>query len=151
MQRGNDNMNAGFNAATDQNDNWRTPDWLFKALGTEFAFDFDAAADADNHKCADWCDNIDEIVLTGKERVFCNPPYSHIEPFVVRALAGDGVWVFILPVRTRARWFEMLEAARRAGRVELRWLRKRIAFDPPPGVEESSPRMDTFIAIVRPR
>jgi phage N-6-adenine-methyltransferase len=140
--------NDGYNAATDQNDNWRTPDWLFKALEIEFAFECDGAADAENAKCALWSNNIIEDPPPAGLRVFCNPPYSNIMPFVVRALASLDLWVFILPVRTRAAWFEMLWTARR--RVELRWYRKRIAFDPPPGVEPSSPRMDTFIAIVRP-
>lgn len=141
-------MNAGFNDTADQNDNWRTPAWLWKALDCEFALDFDAAADQDNAKVGLFTSAIEETTIPPGVRVFCNPPYSNILPFVVRALAGTHLWVLILPVRTRSDWFEMLVGS---PRVEVRWLRRRIAFDPPPDVEPSSPRMDTFIVIVRPR
>jgi len=140
-------MNSGFNVATDQNDNWRTPAWLFKALDTEFLFDVDGAADESNKLCPCFVRDIrNNDGFTNGARVFCNPPYSNIDPFVRRALAGSDLWVFILPARTRAAWFEALI---HSPRTEVRWLRKRIAFDPPPGVEASSPRMDTFIAVVR--
>lgn len=142
-------MNSGFNDTADQNDNWRTPDWLFKALDTEFALDFDAAADEANAKCEMFSNDIEEFGVPAGTNVFCNPPYSNILPFVIRALMGTNPWVFLLPVRTRSAWFELLERGRQKGRVEFRWFRKRIAFDPPPGVEPSSPRMDTFVAIVR--
>jgi len=139
-------MNSGFVTATDQNDNWLTPEWLFKALDCEFAFDFDAAADETNARCSLFTSSIEETAPLSTMRVFCNPPYSNILPFVVRAMKHGSIWVFILPVRTRSEWFEMLN---QSDRVEFRWLRRRIAFEPPPGVEPSSPRMDTFIAIVR--
>lgn len=142
-------MNDGFNATTEQNDNWRTPAWLFKALDTEFAFDCDAASDGTNSLCESWIGDINNAIANGFpicSRYFCNPPYSNIEPFVRAALDNPWLWVFILPVRTRSAWFELLY---RSERVEFRWLRKRIAFDPPPGVEASQPRMDTFIAVVR--
>jgi phage N-6-adenine-methyltransferase len=139
--------NAGFNATTDQSDDWQTPGWLFKALDLEFAFDFDAAASVENHKVELFTGDIEEYGVPPGARVFCNPPYSNILPFVVQALSGVNLWVFILPVRTRSAWFEHLCGS---PRVEFRWLRKRIAFDPPSGVEPSSPRMDTFIAVVRP-
>lgn len=145
--------NTGFNTATDQSDDWRTPGWLFRALDVEFAFDCDAAADATNTKCASYIDDISGFHLhvdpPQGTRFFCNPPFSGIEPFVKRALAGSALWVFILPVRTRTAWFEELELARATGRAKFRWLRRRIAFDPPPGVAESSPRMDTFVVVVR--
>jgi len=132
-------------------DEWSTPDWLFKALDAEFAFDFDAAAKAENTKCAKYSFNIAtdlKAIRAEKVRVFCNPPFSNIEPFVEAALHSPNLWVFILPTRMRAEWMERL---RDSGRCEFRWLRKRVEFVPPAGVEESSPRNDVFIAIVRPR
>jgi len=146
-------MNPGYNAATAQSDDWRTPRWLFQALDAEFAFDCDAAADAGNALCPAFIERVENYPLhldpPGGSRFFCNPSYSNIEPFIRRALRGSALWVFILPVRTRAAWFEMLRDGERAGRVEFRWLRRRVAFEPPPGVTPSSPRMDVFIAVVR--
>jgi phage N-6-adenine-methyltransferase len=132
-------------------DEWRTPDWLYKALDAEFAFDFDAAANEGNTKCSRFSLMIGtdlKMIRAEKLRVFCNPPYSNIEPFVEAALRSPNLWVFILPTRMRAGWMERL---RDSERVEFRWFRKRIEFVPPPGVEESSPRNDVFVAIVRPR
>jgi len=132
-------------------DEWVTPGWLFTALDAEFGFDFDAAAGPGNAKRKRFSSDItqDLKVIRGERlRVFCNPPYSNIEPFVDAALHSSNLWVFILPTRMRAGWMERL---RDSGRVEFRWLRKRVEFVPPVGVEESSPRNDVFIAIVRPR
>jgi len=132
-------------------DEWGTPDWLYKALDAEFAFDFDAAASEKNHLCRLWSTDIEvgiKVIRSERYRVFCNPPFSNIEPFVEAALHSPNLWVFILPTRMRAGWMERL---RDSGRVEFRWLRKRVEFVPPTGVEESSPRNDVFIAIVRPR
>jgi phage N-6-adenine-methyltransferase len=132
-------------------DEWRTPDWLFKALDAEFAFDFDAAANEGNAKCERFSLLLEtdlKMIRSERLRVFCNPPYSNIEPFIEAALHSPNLWVFILPTRMRAGWMERL---RDSGRVEFRWLRKRVEFVPPPGVEESSPRNDVFVAIVRPR
>jgi phage N-6-adenine-methyltransferase len=147
-------VNKGFVVTTEQNDNWKTPAWLYRALDTEFAFDCDAAADETNTKVAGvYISEINAYSMHPNPpqgtRFFCNPPYSNILPFVRRALDGDCLWVFILPVRTRTEWFEMLRGA--GPRVEFRWFRRRVPFDPPPGVEASSPRMDVFVAVVRAR
>lgn len=129
-------------------DSWCTPAWFFRALDIEFAFTFDAAASETNALCARWTGDIEASGPSPTDRIFANPPYSNIEPFVRLALQSPNLWVFILPTRMRAPWMERLRGSER---VEFRWLRKRIEFVPPPGVAESSPRTDVFVAIVRAR
>ena len=145
------NDETGTSNERDLRDEWRTPDWLFKALDAEFALDFDAAADATNTKCARFSGDVEKdlkLIRGERVRVFCNPPYSNIDPFVDAALQSPNLWVFILPTRMRAGWMEKLQDS---PRFKPRWYRKRIEFLPPPGIEESSPRNDVFVAIVRPR
>ena len=140
-------MNAGMNAVTRQSDEWETPAWLYDALDHEFAFTFDGAATDANAKCrkaATASDTTNPDEDWRDERVFCNPPYSDIEPFVRRALARVAeVSVLLLPVRTDSDWFRLLVESG----VELRWFRKRIAFCEG-GVAQKSPRFTSLVAIV---
>ena len=66
-------------------DNWETPDGLFDRLNTRYHFYLDAAADATNHKCANWFgpDGIAEDALSQdwvpylkQGNIWLNPPYS---------------------------------------------------------------------------
>lgn len=141
-------MNDGMNVAGPSNDDYQTPDWLFRALDSEFGFTFDAAASAATSLCAQFSDNIDSYMAlcVDEERYFCNPPYSAIDKFVVYALESSGLWVLLLPNRTDTDWFRKLVES---PRVELRWFRKRIRFHVG-GKEADSPRFGSVVAIVRP-
>lgn len=88
------------------NDNFQTPDHLFKQLNNIFCFTLDAACTTKNCKCvlgfyhdlgdnalnSDWSD----------QRVFCNPPFSQKAAFIEKAynevINGDcPICVMILP------------------------------------------------------
>lgn len=87
-----------------------TPPELFAALHRRFRFTVDAAALPSNAKLErfwapedsglerDWTD----------ERVWCNPPYSNIEPWVRKArLGGAALAVLLLPAnRTEQGWWQ---------------------------------------------
>ena len=100
-------------SAASPNEEWETPDDLFAVLTGIWDFDFDAAANAANAKCAryispyedarfvDWCEY-------GK-RAWLNPPYGRaIVPFIEAAQRarehGVGT-VALLPARTDTRWW----------------------------------------------
>jgi phage N-6-adenine-methyltransferase len=138
-------MNEGMNAAGPSNDEYETPEWLFKALDTEFGFTFDAAATRKNAKCGLFSSDINETTIPPGERVYCNPPYSKIDTFVNIALFGPHLWVMLLPSRTDTGWFRRLNES---PRVTLRFLRKRVRFCLN-GKEADSPRFGSIIAIVR--
>jgi len=140
-------MNRGMIAAGPGLDEYETPKWLFDALDAEFAFTHDGAASETNTRCRSYSDASHTIGLHWADQaVFCNPPYSNIEPFVTAALARKAqLSVLLLPVRTDSDWFHRLV---HAPRVELRWLRKRIRFCLD-GKSQDSPRFTSFLAIVR--
>ncbi|CBA14747.1 DNA N-6-adenine-methyltransferase [Xanthomonas albilineans] len=83
--------------------NWRTPQSIFDALHDEFQFTLDGASEPGNGLLPLASTADEQIDWTG-HRVFCNPPWSNIRPFLERAPAADCA-VFLVPARTNAKWF----------------------------------------------
>jgi len=81
---------------------WRTPRSMFEELDGEYHFDFDGAADDSNALTADYQSTFFQP-WTGR-RVFCNPPWSNIGPFVELA-ATAALAVLLVPARTNCGWF----------------------------------------------
>lgn len=78
---------VGVVGAKDNVDDRGTDPGLFAELDARFHFTLDVAAAAHNAKCERYFD-LDADGLTqswGGERVWCNPPYSSIEPWVAKA------------------------------------------------------------------
>lgn len=82
---------------------WRTPPMFFQTLHRRYSFTMDGAATKGNallpiastaEEPRDW---------TG-ERVFCNPPWSNIRPFLALAAQAE-LAVLLVPARTNAEWF----------------------------------------------
>lgn len=94
---------------------------LFAALNERFRFTIDVAASPHNAKCERFYsieDNGLEATWAG-ERVWCNPPYSEISPWVAKAWrewSGEAPWwrgpdliVMLLPAnRTEQMWWQTL-------------------------------------------
>lgn len=109
-------------------DHWSTPDETYRALDSEFYFNFDPCPlnSTDDGLKRKWVG-----------RVFCNPPYSKIGEFIRKGLydlaEGDvEALVFLVPARTDTRWFHdyVMPAA------EIRFLRGRLKFG---GAKNSAP------------
>lgn len=83
--------------------NWRTPGPLFQALDAEFGFTLDGASEPGNGLLANASTAAAPVSWDG-QRVFCNPPWSNISPFLEQAVSA-AVAVFLVPARTNARWF----------------------------------------------
>jgi len=105
----------------------------FAPLHERFDFTIDVAASADNAKlprfytiendglAQDW---------TG-ERVWCNPPFSDIEPWCEKANGGGAdLVVMLLPAnRTEQGWWQrQVEPFRREGSIEVEFLAGRMRF-----------------------
>lgn len=98
----------------DVDDRATTPD-LFSPLNDRFAFTIDVAAAAHNTKCERYYD-LESNGLTQSwsgERVWCNPPYSDIRPWVAKAWHewrhGCDLTVMLLPAnRTEQGWWQDL-------------------------------------------
>jgi DNA (cytosine-5)-methyltransferase 1 len=104
------------------NDLWATPREIFAALNAEFGFRLDVCATATNAKCMDFItEGENSLCLDWRIRavggmhisqpawVWCNPPYSKIEPWVRKAAAESlnrrvGV-VMLVMADTSVGWF----------------------------------------------
>ena len=115
---------------------------VFDPLHREFRFTLDAAASARNAKCARFFTREqDGLSLSWRgESVWCNPPYSDIEPWIAKAVretlaGGCHRVVFLLPNnRTEQGWWQKyVEPYRDKGLgVSTRFLRGRPRFIRPP-------------------
>lgn len=110
-----------------------TPE-VFGPLHARFGFTVDVAALPHNAKLERYfTPEQDGLAQTWDgERVWCNPPYSSIEPWVVKAWASKAeLVVMILPAnRTEQKWWQTHIEPRRdcSGGVRVEFLPGRIRF-----------------------
>lgn len=88
------------------NDNFGTPEKLFKQLNDIFAFTLDAACTTEDCKCKNGFyhdKGVNALQMSwGRERIFCNPPFSQKAAFIEKAynevMNGDcPIVVMVLP------------------------------------------------------
>jgi len=105
----------------ENNDNWQTPDWLYKQLDEEFHFDFDPCPL--NY-------TVDTLLIDWPCKcAFVNPPYNKYDkPKFIQK--GYEEWqkgktvVFLIPAATGTKQFHELLLPN----AEIRFLKGRIAF-----------------------
>lgn len=83
--------------------NWTTPRDIFDPLHAEFSFTMDGASEPGNGLLPRASTKDSPIPWSG-ERVFCNPPWSDIAPFVEMAATAE-LAVLLVPARANVRWF----------------------------------------------
>lgn len=126
---------------SDRLQTWETPPDFFQDLHEEFGFDLDGAGSTSNALLPDVSTRENPVSWVGR-RVFCNPPWSDIPPFVEAAVEAE-VAVLLVPARPNARWFHRaleLGAAVRFHRGRLRFWR-----DGAPGPSASP--VDTLLLV----
>jgi phage N-6-adenine-methyltransferase len=113
----------------------------FAPLNAEFNFTVDAAASPSNAKLPRyWTRENDALTMPwAGERVWCNPPYSAIRPWVRKAWdeIGAELIVMLLPAnRTEQGWWqELVEPWRDTGdHFRVTFLPGRMRFDRPGAV-----------------
>lgn len=134
FRAGNHPQQTRARGARDDVDDRRTPDAFWLPLNERHRFTLDAAATDANTKCERWCaDGLKES--WGGARVWCNPPYSDIRPWVEKAhqemASGCELVVMLLPAnRTEQRWWqELIEPFRQpAGTLAVTFLPGRMRF-----------------------
>jgi hypothetical protein len=94
---------------------WATPPEFFERLNVEYGFTMDGASEAGNGLLPKASTAEDPLPWEG-ERVFCNPPWSNIRPFVELAARAE-LAVLLVPARVNARWFH--RALELGARVEF--------------------------------
>ena len=149
------------------NDEWQTPKQLLELI-QPFGCEIDAAASRENTKCERWlgpsspwaedalstCDWGKTCGIVDRPaRIFCNPPYSQkggplerwVERFSKEADIYGHLVVALLPATPATRWFHSI----REQRAAIFFFRRRIAFDPPVGVEVANnrPRHDPMLVV----
>ncbi len=102
---------------------WATPRDFFEMLDAEYGFTLDGASESGNSLLPRSVTSADIFVTWDGERVFCNPPWSHIPPFVELAATAD-LAVLLVPARTNCGWFHRaLELG-----AEVRFFKKKLKF-----------------------
>lgn len=81
----------------------RTPRKFFDGLDCRFNFTLDGAAARENALLPRFSSECHPVAWAG-ERVFCNPPWSNIPPFIELAADAD-LAVLLVPARTNCKWF----------------------------------------------
>lgn len=112
---------------------WETPQAFFDELDAEFGFTLDAAATAQNAKCARFFDaEADGLAQDwGGERVFCNPPYGRqvgkwAEKAFVESRKPGTLVVLLVASRTDTSWFHDYIWGHAD---EVRFLKGRLRFE----------------------
>lgn len=119
---------------------WQTPPDFFNELHEEFKFNLDGAASEHNALLPERSTIENPIPWSGR-RVFCNPPWSDIPPFLEYAAQAE-LAVLLVPARTNARWFHRaLELG-----AEVRFFKGRIKFLLN-GEEKSSSPVDCLLLV----
>ena len=103
----------------------RTPRDFFAGLHAEYGFTLDGAATKKNALLPRFCTSRKAHDWSG-ERVFCNPPWGNIPPFIERAANAD-LAVLLVPARVNAKWFHRALAL---GATPRYWAGK-LCFDGP--------------------
>tara|TARA_R110002012_G_scaffold108012_4_gene250312 strand:- start:1108 stop:1548 length:441 start_codon:yes stop_codon:yes gene_type:complete len=90
---------------------WSTPQKLFDKLDDEFNFTIDVCCTDDNAKCINYYTEKDDgLKCEWKGNVWCNPPYSDIKSWVIKAdqeiqKSYCNKIVMLVPSRTDTAWW----------------------------------------------
>lgn len=105
---------AETRGALDAIDDRATPPEVFGPLHERFGFTLDVSASSANTKCVRYFTAAQNGLLQpwAGESVWCNPPYSRIRPWIVKAWTEQGAAhgiVMLLPAnRTEQTWWQQL-------------------------------------------
>lgn len=125
---------TGKRGARPEVDDRATAPEVFAPLHARFRFTLDAAALPTNAKLERYfTPEADGLAQSwAGERVWCNPPYSSIEPWIAKAWAsGAELVVMLLPAnRTEQGWWQRLIEPRRdvPGGIRVEFLAGRMRF-----------------------
>lgn len=135
-----------FSSDTDQ---WSTPQSFFDGLHTEFCFDLDVCADADNAKCAAYYTSETDGLAQdwGRHRCWMNPPYGRsIGQWLKKAYEASlqgALVVCLVPARTDTAWWH--DICSKA--ADIRFVRGRLKF----GTAKHNAPFPSAVVIFRPQ
>lgn len=153
------NTDLMFSSVTSE---WETPPEIFDPLDQEFHFDLDVCATSANTKAETYLDReLDGLAQPWVGRCWMNPPYGReIGKWVKKAHDSTEnreatLVCCLLPARTDTRWWHDYiwddKAHRPRPGVQVRFLRGRVKFLLPHGVQLSSaPFPSAIVIFLRP-
>lgn len=115
-------------------DNWETPWDMIDVINKDYPIGLDVCTDGVNAKCSVYLtDSLDlpwKMFLPSDKYVWCNPPYSNVQPWVDKIIKSRLPTLLLVNASTSAKWFhDILNVA-----SEMWVIRGRIAFiDPETG------------------
>lgn len=104
-----------------RSDERETPDDLFHQLNERYRFTIDAAASRRNHKVLIyWTRQTDGLKQNwSHQRLWINPPFSNITPWVEKALLFEAALaVLLVPAWTDRKWFQKIVQAEKTFQSE---------------------------------
>lgn len=119
----------------------RTPRPFFAALHLEYQFTLDGASSDENALLPRHSTKEAPLPWDG-ERVFCNPPWANVGPFLELAPAAE-LAVFLVPARVNSRWFHRGLAL--GGRP--RFFPGRVKFTPNPENRANDSGFDCLLIV----
>jgi phage N-6-adenine-methyltransferase len=145
--------NSNWGTAKHNDAEWWTPDPIFDALSTEFdGFDVDACASSENARCPVFFTKEQNGLwqVWGNRKIWVNPPYSRIEPWVKKAeyecRKNKATVVLLVKVSTGSQyWYEYV----RDCAAEVRFIVGRVAFKGPSSTGKGA-SYDCAILVYRP-
>lgn len=142
-------------------DCWATPMRTYSHICEHWGVypTIDVAANAKNSKCSSFISEYDNAltmdwIALSDSRLWSpvfwmNPPYSKpsLQQFIDKAIkeALEGaVVLFLLPARTDRAWYH-----EKIKQFQHEFVKGRISFEPPPGIEPSTPRYSSMHGVIR--
>ena len=133
-------------------DHWATPPSLIRKLELEFgAFDLDPACHHETAKAPKFYTPADDgLSQPWFGRVFLNPPYSNVTPWLEKAIAETtarraSLVIALLPVCTDTDWFHDFVL----DRAEIRFIKRRVRFYGWGATMVTAPKFPSMFAIYR--
>jgi len=130
-------------------DMWATPQAFFDKLDSEFHFDLDPCATAENAKCKKFFTAEENGLLQSWKGhvVFCNPPYCRQTGFWVKKAYSEWVnhgvtVVMLLPSRPDVKWFHEFVNGIAS---EVRFVKGRLKF----GDSKNSAPFPSMVVVYR--
>ena len=134
---------------------WQTPDWVIEAIESDvLKFTIDVAATKENAKCERYISEVENALTIprwgeGREIAWCNPPYIHIWPWILKAQEQweqyETKTIMLLPSSTGSNWFHGVVRSRLC---DVGFVHGRIAFEHPFESGKTNPMHDNIIVSV---
>ena len=90
-----------------KSDEWYTPKEFFDKYNKVFHFTLDPCATEEHHLCEKYYTKEENGLIQdwSDEIVFCNPPYSDIKSWIIKADQERAFTVMLVPARVSTKWF----------------------------------------------